>query len=664
MKYVAFDTETTGMKKYEGDQIFAYSLTDWNGETAVHRIPWTPGSLDFRRHDNYLRLQDFWHDTSIAKIMHNAKFDLAFCRANGIIIPSNTEFHDTMIMSQMLQNLAASHALDALAEMIFKYRAPADDEVAKEASKHRRKYLKEHPNARIGLSFYQFVNEQLMTRYQIADGDRTQLLYQCFAPKLHRDPRMWADYLNELDLIISTIHEEEHGILIDVRQSKKLVDFLSSELKIIQKESKELIGKDVNFNSSKQVVDMLTELGVKLEKTNAKGDSFSAAKDVLIDIRDEHPIVNKILKFRAYDKGITMIESYLDLMNPADNLVHANIKTNHAVTGRQSCSEPNLQNVTKELSINTVYGIPARRCFRAEPEHVIFLVDYAGIELRLIVSESGEEEFIEAMKRGDDVHGMAASCLYGDNWNEALYMIDNPTSKKPEWMKPLVTEIIAKDVAKGNQPRHHEDVSIFKQIKKNMRDGAKNFEFGIAYGGGYAAITHSLVGLVENQKRTGHSAFCKRWPKIAYFTPNIIKMVQAQGFLTTSYGRKLYVKRSQAYTGSNYIIQGSAAGILKRGQNRIDEYCRFEHDNRIRQMVPIHDELIIKYPRDLLAQRDYILSDIAHLMTFQPEIKVPLEVEWKMTTTNWAAAKPFHLDRPSDWEFAPHVQLTKVAQHG
>lgn len=658
-KYVAFDTETTGFKKYEGDQIFSFSLTDWDGKSFVHRIPWTPYSLDFRRHDNFLRLQDFWSDTSIVKIMHNAKFDAGFCIANGIEIPDDTEIHDTMILSQFLQNLSTSHALDYLADLIYKYRAPIDKQVEAAAKAAKRKYLKENPDARIGLSGYQFVEEALMTPYQIADGERTILLYKCFAPKLFSQPAMWADYLNEIELIFATIQMESTGILIDERQSMQLKTKLATDLEIITSTALKEIGREINFNSTEQVAEFLTDdLGLKIEKTTASG-KVSASKDVLLEFKNEHPIVDMILKYRAYAKGITAIDSYLELMDQNTKLIHANIKTNHAVTGRQSCSEPNLQNVSKEVSMKTVYAIPARRCFRTDPGFVQFLVDYAGIELRLIVSESGEEEFIQAMKEGKDVHDMASHCLYGDNWEEVNYLMKNPDSKLPSWIGSYISDIIAKDKAKGGHVRAHNDPSVFKQIRKTMRDGAKQFEFGVAYGGGYDAVTHDLLGLSSSQRRDGYNRFGKRWPKIFYFTPNIIRQVREHGFITTAFGRKLYVRRSQAYTGSNYLIQGTAQGILKRGQNRIEQYSKHEMDRLVQPQVPIHDELIIKYARELLPYKEIICPDIAFMMCHHPEIKVPLEVEWKMTTSNWAAAKAIHIETAPGWSFV-RPNLLKV----
>ena len=654
MIYTAFDVETTGFRKYEGDQIFSYVITDWDGKSEVRRIEWTPGTLDFQKDPNFIYLQEYWSDTSIAKIMHNAKFDYGFCLANGIVIPSNTEFHDTMLMSQMLQNLASSHSLASLAEAIYRYRAPNDDLISKQAKKLSKQYVSENPGARIGLSGYQFIDHETMKTYQLADGERAMLLYKCFAPKLFVLPEMWKDYLNELDLLIATIEEEDHGITVDMYQSNKLQRYLKTELDTVKENSLKMLGRSVNFNSSPQVADGITkDLGLRIDSTTATG-KVSAAKHVLMELRDKHPLIDMILKHRAFDKGLTMIDSYLELMDPKTKRIHANIKTNQAVTGRQSCSEPNLQNVSREASLRTAYSVPARRCFCTDPGHVLFLVDYSGIEFRLIVAESGEEEYIEVMKNNGDVHDTASSCLYGEHWDLMELLIHSPEGvKKPDWY--LHEE---KRLYKGNPGKYENDFqSLAKAIRKNARDGSKNFEFGIAYGGGFAAITASLLGLSDREKQEGYQRFCRRWPRVAYFTPNIIAEIRENGFVTTSFGRRLYVRRSEAYAGSNYLVQGTAAGILKRAQVRIREYSRFEHDNSIRPLVPIHDELIIKYPRTLLSRANYILSDISHLMTFHPEINVPLEVDWKLTTTNWAAAKPYMIHKPHDWSYTTNSAL-------
>ena len=117
------------------------------------------------------------------------------------------------------------------------------------------------------------------------------------------------------------------------------------------------------------------------------------------------------------------------------------------------------------------------------------------------------------------------------------------------------------------------------------------------------------------------------------------KQAKVNGYVTTAFGRKLYIPRNKPYIGANYVIQGTAAGILKRGQNKVYRYLKSEWNNDIKMVLPIHDELIIQYPKKLLRYKDRILKTISQLMTDIPEISIRLDVEWKVTRKSWDEAK-------------------------
>lgn len=85
---------------------------------------------------------------------------------------------------------------------------------------------------------------------------------------------------------------------------------------------------------------------------------------------------------------------------------------------------------------------------------------------------------------------------------------------------------------------------------------------------------------------------------------------------------------------------------MKVAQNRLDDYFFYELDQQLKQIVTVHDEDIIKYPKYLLPQIGTIYPEICELMTDFNQIKIKLEVESDVTETNWAAAKEFKLE---DW---------------
>ena len=103
------------------------------------------------------------------------------------------------------------------------------------------------------------------------------------------------------------------------------------------------------------------------------------------------------------------------------------------------------------------------------------------------------------------------------------------------------------------------------------------------------------------------------------------------------------MNRNKAYIGANYRIQGTAAGILKRAQVRVADYFKRRWKNQIYILMPVHDEIIIEYPRKLLKFLPQVKYDVSKLMTYMSEINVKLDVEWEYTTSNWNETKELKL---------------------
>ena len=71
-------------------------------------------------------------------------------------------------------------------------------------------------------------------------------------------------------------------------------------------------------------------------------------------------------------------------------------------------------------------------------------------------------------------------------------------------------------------------------------------------------------------------------------------------------------------------------------RHRIDKYCRYELEpGLVQAVVPVHDELVIKFHKSLLHRKEEILTDIAELMCYQPEIAVRLDVEFDISYGSW-----------------------------
>jgi len=659
---IAFDIETTGLDPLK-DSIFAFVETNIQGESIVWRLDGKDGKNPLL---SLQRLKQIFEFPRFYVVCHNAKFEMQFVK-NTVFVHSCTQWQDTMILSQIAQNLSSSHALDYLTSWIFKYDNVADkilNEWSKKRIAEEAKLLGCKPS-QVGRVFYEEAPVEIMEPYQIADGERTILLWRLWFPKVCKNEALLQCYNNELEMLNVGIKMQHFGLLLDKNATKKMKTELRFRLAKLQKKKTEYGIGELNFGSSKQVSKLFYET-LKMPVTRrTESGADSSGKDAMMEFREKEgevgEIADLVLQYRAFTTGLGNMESYIDFADE-NNIVHPTIHTNKATTGRQSVSEPNLQNVAKETSVRTIYSIPARRCFISRSNATMFLVDYAGIEMRLIVEACGEPELVEALQKDIDMHGVSCKYLYGDNWEEINWLVEQSEKggcifKLPDWAKRVQEETRSENNPKGWK---------LKEIKKQMRNGAKNYGFGRAYGGQFEAVTKGLVGLDHGQRIGAHTNFGKKLPRISYFADNTIAEVRANGFVTTSFGRKLFVRKSEAFAGANYKIQGTAGEILKRGQTRLIGYYETEfnavpqieirngwsaeeckknflvqatHADQVVLNLSIHDENIIHFP-DLFAERETeFLECSSYLMTTFEELKVPLEVEWKKTRTSWANAK-------------------------
>lgn len=579
MKVLAFDTETTGLNCYTGDDhIFAYATCDSVGNTEVYRMDNNPGNAE--------ELQKLFDDTSVAKCCHNLKFDLAMVEKYGIRIPEKTVFHDTMIMSQLLNNLRPKHGLDALAYELGGWGSDTDNLVAKITK---------------GGVTYDKVPEHIMDKYQREDVERTMLLFLTFYPEIEKDPKLFTDYRNEIDLIRVTISEERRGILLDRQEAVNMIMWLEDEVHGCYEKLHALTGERLNYKSPDQVNYLLfKKLGIPPTKKKKRG--YSTEKDVMFQLREDYldkdrriwNVLDQLARYRSYSGAIPRIRKYIK-HSESDGTIHPSINTNRAVTGRESVKDPPLQGVSKNQNLFNPYPVPMRKLFKSRKGYVLYLPDYSGIEMRLIVDVADEPEMTDIFLRGDNSHEVAAKLFYGDRF-------------------------------------------INKKESKDLYSSGKNAHFALPYGASKYKLAKTL-GLPMREGVLAYERYEKRFPRIAHLSHTLAAEARENGFIITSFGRKLFVPADSLHAALNYRIQGTGAGILKRAQTRLHRYYQKHYNGAVRLILPIHDELVIEYPREYLADSQEFIRDTSRLMTTFDEFKIPLESEWKMTTTTWFNAE-------------------------
>lgn len=581
---VAFDVETTGLDPYKGARAFTFATCYPDGTSLVI--------------DNPKNIQKLLYNTD-SIICHNYHFEYSILKAQGFIIPDKIQWHDTMIIHQLLHNLAYSHGLDNVAldlctnRELRNYWKHIDEQVEKAK--------------KIYGTFDKFPKE-IIHPYQRNDVERTMLIFQVLYPYILQDPKLLRCYQDETDLVKVTTEFESYGMMIDRKECSKLIRWLDEELSKTNEESYSLLKKHINLNSTKQVADLLfNQMGlppVKMTEKENNSLEYEVIDEMMSIYRDDHKvhsILDLVLKSRSYTHGRSMIRSYMDLSDEND-ILHPHINTNRAGTGRESSTKPNLQNVSKEVSLLARYPIPARSCFRARPGCLLYPFDEKGIELRLIVEHTQEPELVELISKNGDPHDLAAMCFYGDRY-----------TKESDQKK-----------------------------KKALRSAAKNMHFALCYrinkpGKPIDLIANGL-GLSVEEAKPGYDRYCARFPRMANFAISRMDEARKTGYVTTSFGRKLHVPHDNPKAAANYLIQGTAAGIIKRAQIQADRVLKSKYPD-VHILLPIHDEIIFEAPRRILQYEREFINDISGAMTTIPEVSVPLAVEVKRSTLLWSQAK-------------------------
>jgi DNA polymerase family A/3'-5' exonuclease len=146
---------------------------------------------------------------------------------------------------------------------------------------------------------------------------------------------------------------------------------------------------ELNPNSPSQLLRAFRTAGIDLESTG---------EEILAQLDD--PRAKKILDFRAEKKLAENVESLLK--HEHAGRIHTSFNPTGAVMGRFTSKNPNLQNVPREPLF--------RSCFvPTGPDRKLVVADYSQIELRVAALIAKEAVMIDAFKRGDDLHALAAA---------------------------------------------------------------------------------------------------------------------------------------------------------------------------------------------------------------------------------------------------------------
>jgi len=400
----------------------------------------------------------------------------------------------------------------------------------------------------------------------------------------------------DLPLVPVLARMEQAGVQIDIGALATMSTKLEREAASKAREIYDLAGVEFNINSPKQLGDVLfNRLSLPKPVKYGKGRTISTAVDVLEGLAIDHAVARLVLEYRQLTKlKSTYVDALPALINPSTGRVHTTFGQTGTSTGRLSSTNPNLQNIP----IRTELGREIRAAFIAEPGHVLLAADYSQIELRLLAHFSGDPLLVDAYRRGDDIHTLTASQVFG--------------------VPPLM-------------------------VTSDHRRQAKVVNFGIVYGLSPFGLSQQL-GIEPSEAKQFIQAYFDRYSGVQRFIDRTLDEARREGRVKTLFGRvrpipDINSKNSNQRgfaerTAVNTPLQGTAADLIKLAMIQIDKEMH-ERKMRSRMTLQVHDELVFDV---LESEVDAVKTLVREHMENVHKLDVPLLVEMGVGK-NWRDLK-------------------------
>jgi DNA polymerase-1 len=572
---ICLDTETTDINTQEAE-IVGISFSYYYQE--AYYIPMPFNDIDATKNILY-QFKDILENTQSTKIGHNIKYDINVLKKYNINVQG--PIFDTMVATHLLAPESRNN-LNTAANLYLNYLPIRIEELIGEKGKDQIKI--------------QQVETNTIKNYASEDADTTLQLKNSLHPKLIEENLYQLFQTIEMPLLKILSDMEVTGVYIKTDLLKKMSQELQKDLDALENDIYKMASMQFNINSPKQTGEILFEnLNILPKPPKTKTGQYSTNEETLSKIKNNHPIIEKILEYKEIKKlQTTYIEALPNLISKRDNRIHTSYIQTIVNTGRLSSTNPNLQNIP----IRTEKGKKIRQAFVAQTDdYLILSADYSQIELRVMAHFSKDTNMIQTLIEDRDIHTMTASKVFN----------------------------VEED-----------------QVTEEMRRKAKTINFGIIYGISPFGLSQR-VNIPRKEAKEIIDAYFNHFPGVKQYMDTAILNASQLGYATTIMGRKKFLpninSRNQTTKGAdernaiNMPIQGSAAEIIKIAMISIHQYIK-EMKLQSKMIMQVHDELIFEVHK---SETQILQTKIKELMQNAMELSVPLKVNIGIGT-DWLAA--------------------------
>ena len=466
---------------------------------------------------------------------------------------------------------------------------------------------------------YEDIPQDLIYRYGGVDVIMCLELTKLLLP-IVQDKKQIDIMKREMKLIMPLVRMERTGYTVDKKYLIKCKQALIFEINSIKEANAKIIGEYIEPNQNLMIKKVLLDkFGYNLESTDKNAIHIISQTDKSMP-KEVKEYLDNVIYLRTLLKWVsTYINPILYKLNQSgDTKVYTQYDPSGAVSGRFTS---NFQQFPK----NGIYSklgefelFHPRKMFVIDKDYPeMAYIDYSQVELRLQAEYTyyctggyGDINMIRAY-RPFKCH-MVDGKWYHDEDNVLWEGVDLHTQSTLSAFPYL---------------------DVHSAEFKTMRKIGKRVNFALIYGASLKKVQETLADCDPNIVEKLYNGFHARFKDVATYGRYVNEMwVKNGGYVTNLLGRRYYINEPKdVYKLNNYLIQGSAADIIKLVIIKVDNMLR-KGGYKTRLQGCIHDELCI-----CVAEGEHdVIYKIKEIMETTVKTYVPLVAEIELTTTNWA----------------------------
>lgn len=422
------------------------------------------------------------------------------------------------------------------------------------------------------------VHSPEFAKYATEDAINTYDLYRRFSPNLAKQGLGHLFWDIEMPFQKALMELKINGIGADLVEAKamtrrcqhlyweiedELLKFFGGDYVVsIQKKTGDYVcSPSINFNSSVQVVPLVEDLGFAITEKSKKGKK-SWGKTTKARLKGKHPMIDKLIRLGKVEKLLNGFLTPFPQFVDADGRVRSSFHNAVCVTGRLSCSKPNIEQLPKNNNIANI-----RNLFKADKGNALIVADYAGQELRIMAEDSGDKVMLGELRKGFDIHLSTANNIHK-------------------------LDLSDEQLTAGSA-----GFSECKKKYKKLRDDCKCIGFGIPFGKSKYGFAKDF-NCSEDEAQEIVDKFFTKYPSIKRAIEKTHEQVYKRGYVKNMSGRKRrfpefkkgsYWEKQRCYRQSyNFKIQSTGADVIKAAAALIITNLN------VRLVNIVHDEIVVE----------------------------------------------------------------------